>query len=413
MATVALTDGQKSMYGQGGQHSLPCRPAGALAPPAGGVAHSEALALARLSGCVMLTVGWVFRMSAITDPRYTFSGGMPENGVNGMATSFEQRTENDVNGLREIAKFGWIRSAELSLFIFYGKWRRTQMDRLVRSWVKRNLVIERPLPEGAGRAIVLATAGVRLLAEHGYSEKSGKNEGNMANGVWQPPFAWKHHLMAHGVLGHLHVLGYDVTTEHQIKALGEKGKRPDGVLYCQSDKRWSWLEVENAKKDGHHMEELAQAVYKVSTIGQVVDGNACKGAVIAFNPKAKDTRGHNLNHEERVRAAISKIAEEPITVTWCQCRMEGLGVAAIELSTEKISPDYGKQVRAALDKWGWREQEDGLLLSEYKGHQVRIGEADGDVWGCLLDQENQVCACTDTEEEIKQAAVLEILERGW
>ncbi len=329
-----------------------------------------------------------------------------------MATSFERRAENDLYGLWVIGKFGWIRSAELSLFMFEGKWRRTQTDRLVRSWVKRNLVLERPLPEGAGRAIVLATAGGRLLVEHGYSAKSGKNEGTLVDGVWHPPYAWKHHLMAHGVLGHLHALDYDVTTEHQIKPIAGAGKRPDGLIYRESAKRWFWLEVEQAKKDGRDMDELAKALYQVSTVGLVVADKTCTGAIIAFNPAATDKRGYGLNHADRVRSAISKIAKRPITVTWCQCQMKGLGVESIELNSEEIFPDHGKQVRAALERWGWRPQEDGVLLSEYKGHQVRIGEVDG-LWGCLLDQETLSCACAYTLEEAKKMAVLEIVERGW
>ncbi len=85
---------------------------------------------------------------------------------------------------------------------------------------------------------------------------------------------------------------------------------------------------------------------------------------------------------------------------------------AIALSVEEISPDQEKQVRAALERWGWREQADGVMLIEYKGHQVRIGEADG-LWGCLIDQEPLYCACAHTLEEIKKQAVLEIVERGW
>lgn len=330
-----------------------------------------------------------------------------------MATSsFQQRTENDVFGLRTIARFGWIRSAELSLFMFEGKWRRTQTDRVVRSWVKRNLVIERILPEGAGRAIVLATAGVRLLAGHGYSAKSGKNEGDMVDGVWHPPFAWKHHLMAHGVLGHLHARGGEVTTEHEIKPIAGIGKRPDGLMYSESIDRYFWLEVEQAKKDGRDMEELAKALYQVSTVGLVVADKNCTGAIIAFNPSATDKRGYGLNHQDRVRSAISKIAQKPIIVTWCQCQMKGLGVEAIALSTEEIFPDYAAHIRRELERWGWRPGENRSLLCEYKRHRIKLSEGDG-LWYCVLDQEDMACVCSESLEDAKKKTVLAILERGW
>jgi hypothetical protein len=77
-----------------------------------------------------------------------------------------QRDENDRIGLRWVADFRWLRGRELGRLMWPNdKTSRVRANRVIRGWIERRLVIVRQMPDGAGRAVVLSSAGAALVSD--------------------------------------------------------------------------------------------------------------------------------------------------------------------------------------------------------------------------------------------------------
>ena len=179
--------------------------------------------------------------------------------------SIDTRHQNDIDALTALHKYGWLRTQELGYLLWPDTKNRgqTQACRAALSWLKRGLMMARTLPDGAGRALVLATAGVRLLADAGVVAVSGKDIGKMVGSTWTPPIAWKHHVIATGILVNLATSGWNVFPEATIRRKGELlAKIPDGLAVL--GEKVIWLEVEQARKTGPSMRLLGQALVAVS-----------------------------------------------------------------------------------------------------------------------------------------------------
>lgn len=286
-----------------------------------------------------------------------------------MATGFEMRHENDVVGLGWIHRFGWLRSAELGRLMWPGDtYARTRADRVIRGWIARGLVIERNLPDGARRAVVLSVAGARLLQGAGVVEaRSGKDWGETIGGNWRPNTAWQHDLVAAGVLAHLYELDYDVIPEKALRR-DNPGltKVPDG-LACK-DEQVIWLEVEHARKTGQAMHDLAAALCAVAGGGcKLVSGMRPTMPMVAFIQGDHDERRHHINHFARVSAALQKVAKVDVPVLWAKCELSGCGVVKLTMLPETIAADRATRILEVLNASGWAEDETGCLVSHYAG----------------------------------------------
>ena len=291
---------------------------------------------------------------------------------------FEQRRLNDVEGLHWLSRWGWLRTTELGPLLWPGNpTARHQADRLVRSWLARRLVIARELPDGAGRALVLATGGVRLLGEAGIAAASGKDVGQLVAGEWRPPLTWRHDLLAAGVLVDLRRRGYQVLPEAHIRRhAGQLVKVPDGIAY--RDGAVIWLEVEAARKSGKNMRELADALCAVAD-GQAatVLGHRPTHVMVAYQEGAQDDRGHSLGHRARVRAAVAAAARRSVPLVWARCTLRGAaGVGAVVYEQEVVQADRAVAVRRVLDAGGWRPAADGCLVATYGKHEAAVWESE-------------------------------------
>ncbi|MHA6891287.1 hypothetical protein [Ralstonia pseudosolanacearum] len=178
----------------------------------------------------------------------------------------DQRRLKDARGLFFLHQFAWLRTAELGKLMWPDMASSRQLaDRLARDWLARRLVIARDLPGSAGRALVLATAGVRLLAEQGIVAASGKDIGKLAEDGWSPPLTWRHDLLAAGILCELHRQGFSIHPETELRRHADHGvKIPDGI--CVRGQEVLWLEVENARKTGR-MDEALVLLGELKAIG--------------------------------------------------------------------------------------------------------------------------------------------------
>lgn len=154
--------------------------------------------------------------------------------------SIEKRRQNDLAGLLFVHHFGWLRAIELGALLFPKNATSAEAaNRIVRSWEKRRLVIVRELPERAGKAVVLATAGVRFLSENGHKSSSGKDLGSIGPEGWRPPASWRHDLIATGLLVALRKRGYSVIPEAALRRLPtDSTKLPDGLAKAPRSDVW-------------------------------------------------------------------------------------------------------------------------------------------------------------------------------
>lgn len=302
--------------------------------------------------------------------------------------TFEQRHQNALQALRWVHQFGWLRATELGILMWpHLASQQVLGSRLAKKLVERQLVIERRLPEGAGRALVLATAGVRLLAEAGIDAASGKDIGKELGEHWIPALSWRHDLAAHGVLAALYRNGYDVFPEHQLRRqAGRMAKLPDGL--ARKGGEVLWLEVESARKSGPEMRKLAVAVCAVAE-GAVrpVMGLQPNVPMVAYYADATDERGHQLDHRARVTRAVQEAATRPTMVMWAACLNRGAGIGEMALERETLTPDAALAVLRVMNAGGWRPIPDLEVESSfatYGSFRAEVWNDDDHGWSCVI-----------------------------
>ena len=277
-----------------------------------------------------------------------------------MATTFDQRRQNDVDGLAWIDVFGWIRSVDLGRLIWpQDRWSRTRADRMIRSWIERKLVIARDLPDAAGRALVLAAAGARLLRETGTCDgaKSGKD--------WIPPHTWRHDLMACGLLCLKAEAGFDIVPERQILQ-GGLAKIPDGLI-IKPDGSAVWLEVEHAKKNGSAKRLLAQFLINAATARPTI--STIRGERFTLTEAAVAySSGDRIDHRKSVRDAVAAITRVPVSIRFIECHMTG-GVARLDESVELIEPRRSLLIQKNL---AWHTHPEGHLSASLYSHTLKV-----------------------------------------
>lgn len=303
-----------------------------------------------------------------------------------MATSMDQRHDNDLWGLEWIYRFVWLRSLELGRLMWPDDtYARTRTDRVIRGWRARGLVIERQLPNGAGRAITLAEAGARLLRdEKNIDVRSGKDWGETKDGKWVPKHSWQHDLIAAGVLTLLYEKDYDILPEPMLHRENPGlQKFPDGLVY--KDDLVVWLEIEQARKTGPHMQNLATALYAAAT-GQApqISGKRVTTALLTYVEGANDERGYRLDHHHRVIKALRKTASKCFELHMGKCTLAGCGVADLEIDLLTIEPEFALRILGVLEADGWRQSAEGGWEAQYGDLKACIWEAEHMGWAAQL-----------------------------
>lgn len=279
----------------------------------------------------------------------------------------QKRRENDVRGLTLLHNFGWLRAPELGLFMWPETATKHNMAcRVVASWERRGLVLTRPLPDMAGKAVFLSAAGARLLrAESDVDAVSGKDIGTRTPSGWLPPATWRHDVLAAGVLGQLARRGCEVLAEPQLRRMESKpAKWPDGLVKlpptATEPTRWAWLEVEQSRKSGPQMKAMAQALHRVcSPLGVSFAGRHVTCVLVAYPDAVFNEFGHRLDHPRRVENAIAEAGKESLSLHFLKCAMSGVGVTGFEDRRVCIPPNKALAILKRLDKGGWTLNEKG------------------------------------------------------
>ncbi len=312
---------------------------------------------------------------------------------------FEKRQQNDVASLNWINRFGWLRTAELGRLMWPNDpYSRTRADRLAKGLLERQLVLARPLPDGAGRAFVLSLRGAGLLEVAKITARSGKDIGASNQGRWQAPLSWQHDLIAAGVLANLFESGYQILTERELRqSNSELTKIPDGLAWKSETEEVIWLEVEHARKTGPAMRNLADAICVVSD-GQckLLNQRRPTHVYVAYMKDAADERQYRLDHRQRVSNAVALVAKSDVKLTWAECAMRGCGVDSIRYEPVVIGADIAGKILTRLNNSGWREQ-DGCQESNYGEHLASVWELDAGDWYYSINNGKAGSADSKTE----------------
>ena len=285
-------------------------------------------------------------------------------------------------------------------------------SRLARSLIRRRLVLVRQLPEGAGRALVLISAGVRLLGQYGFHATSGKSIGYTSGASWLPPSTWKHDLLAHGVLCELFKRDYEVMPEAEIRRRATSMRKlPDGLVRSPGPRgRWHWLEVESARKSGPHMHHLAAAIAAVAR-GEVELCDICPThSIVAYFKHALDERLHQLDHRTRVSNAIAMTSSTDISVTFAECLRKGAaGVGSMHLTTVSVAADSTSTILHRLNASGWLYDATSEVwqarYGRYGAYVWQDSDAPG-LWSYQVEHDDTALPAgySDTMEEAKRCA---------
>ena len=280
------------------------------------------------------------------------------------------RLSHDLTALRFVHFFGWLRIVELAkLMKPHTSSSLEAGSRIARSLINRKLVLARRLPEGSGQALVLSTAGVRLLAEYGINATPGKNIGSAVGKYWIPSATWKHDLISHGLLCELFKQGYEVLPETEIRRrAGVVAKLPDGLVRTPS-KEWLWLEVEHARKSGTHMHRLTSAIIAVSSRQIEICGVRPTRCLIAYISESFDERGYRLNHRDRITRAIAATTHSDIPIIFAECKRKGTaGISSLALTETTIEANRISAILKQLNRSGWYSDEISGVWQAHHGN---------------------------------------------
>lgn len=277
--------------------------------------------------------------------------------------------ENDLKGLRLLHDHRWLRKEELGILM----WPRQaasvkSAEKIIRKWrsTKKKWIIERPLPKGAGTAIVLSERGAAHIGVT-TGKDWGRHERNEQTKVseWKPPRKWKHELYQSSLCACLTRLGYKVITEHTIRPwIAKKDRIPDGIV--TGDTFRCWLEVESARKSGLLLRRMIRNLMSVATVPEtrVCLDIKVTGAMLAFSRTQKDERPYRLAHLSRAVSAIRKEAQRDIPLILAIMEVDNAGaVIDVTLAKYVVKCDEASRV---LDNVDWVRDDDRVWHGSWK-----------------------------------------------
>jgi hypothetical protein len=175
---------------------------------------------------------------------------------------------------------GWITTTIMAnLFWPKSPTRKKYAERLMAEMIRQGLLLKRQLPNRM-TAGVITTQGCRYVNEAYYKAASqlltaeirpGTDWGSTKTGTWEPPASWRHQIRAGTFVtwgSHSFSKPLNMLFDTQIQRANPTAlKRPDGILYRETDKGnvGLWIEVESARKTGPEMTKLVEALVDVQS----------------------------------------------------------------------------------------------------------------------------------------------------
>jgi hypothetical protein len=330
--------------------------------------------------------------------------------------------KTEVYALKLIHDHKWLRPTELGLFL-YEKNSRKYASKLLAKLKKDRLIIERPLPERQGKALLLGKNGAALLRENGILAKSGKDWGTLTDKEFRPSLTYKHDLLVAATAAAL-VDDYDMETERNLEAyLGGAilNKVPDGLLVRWDDREsYVWLEVESARKTGRQYTKRGyqqQAGHFQKLINALVDAARgtkwgvagrefkIKGACVAYDINAKNELGHKIDHRGRIERAIKAQIASDIEIMFVGLELSPtLVVHAVHKETVTLHSDKQQKL---LNELVWHKDQAGSETTQERRYRLSVQPLGGS-WVYRIDN-GELSKPYNTILEAKKACISAVI----
>lgn len=284
-----------------------------------------------------------------------------------------------------IWKFGWLRPRELGQLLWPAAQHATKYaERLSRRLLGAGLLLDRPLPQHCGTALVLSHRGAAFLSENaGVEAKSGKDIGETVDGVWQPQKSWRHDLIANSFLtdffarsNHVNAGSCFVLPERQLKRENPREpKIPDGLIIQNFHEAnfIFWIEVEHARKTGANLNSMAKNLIRVANGNPPeLSGYSANVPCVVYCDSSIDERGHALNHEHRITSAIKRQADRDIKIAFYKAEMTGPAVDRARRKNVVVENDAVTAAVARMHQIGWlSDSKTGAHVCDLVGQVAR------------------------------------------
>lgn len=232
-----------------------------------------------------------------------------------MSKNVQRGIDQEIQALKLIGRFKWLRLQELSLFMWPGSPevnRYQYAQNLIKKMREKNYIFTQTMPDRAGTAVFLREKGAKIARDKGIQCRRANLESPL-------PRYWRHELLSHGIVAVMSP--EDFRTEFELKKSIKEGnylvdkplRIPD--LIIKSDIGTLGVEVERAQKGGQKRNNMVEnAVDTNKTNGgprYSFDGLNPEKIAFAFNPVERSESGaRKINHEKNITRGLEIAAEE-------------------------------------------------------------------------------------------------------
>lgn len=223
-----------------------------------------------------------------------------------------QNETNQLNALRALHRFGWLRTRDLGTLLFR-RWKRggniyslsslpalkpapaskeeiRRAQRLVVALTKKKLILSASAPNGS-RIHTLSQRGARVLSDQGISAVTGKDLVRDVHAAYFIHRTASNEVAISGILE-----GFKVSTEREISQgkwlgglTGVHDKKPDVLL--RAGKLCYWIEVERSRKNQKDYQALLAwlirlwaSVERPESPANLIDGQNLAGVIFICTP---------------------------------------------------------------------------------------------------------------------------------
>lgn len=293
--------------------------------------------------------------------------------------------KNDQEGLRAIARFGWLRAREIGNVLWQTQPNRhISGARIARKWTKNRWVMQRTLPYGYGPAYVLTKKGADYLSSEFDIDdaNSGKKIGDHienSSGTWMPSKSWRHDLLANSFLTLCMGGGAEVMSELEIRRKFPGSKKiPDGLFMLGED--WHAIEVERAEKWSRELRQLVKSVVSTHLDGIEFGETRVNNVCLVYedpNIEINDDR-KRYDHFGRIKRAAGGILTkgQKFTLVGIPVALKGGAVHEItEPLVEVIGESYEGHRQKSIFGHKWMTDDSGVSsvrFSSYRPFSVQV-----------------------------------------
>lgn len=261
-----------------------------------------------------------------------------------------------------INRFGWISSVELGKFFWRESSksiRNVSLCQILNKMETAKLIAIRKLPGKNGKALVLLTAGVRLLAKNQITARNGKDIGKFDEyGNWIAPRNWSHDLLTQRFLIEQIKNGKKVMTERELRQckieidslITIPIRYPDGIIFHKGNV--ISIETENSSKTGQKRDAMIKNLIRTHYgKSHSFNGHRPNYVIVIADEKSK------IDHKKNIENALKNIIEDDIKFGFCKRKGGTFQGESVNVQQDEICRIIYKLRHLQIDEEGHGELE--------------------------------------------------------